>query len=291
VFDLSSLWANTRRLRERIDAGELRGPRIRSTGEGLVPPGMVPPESVLNLLGVMKTPLPEVTDAAQAAAAARKLLDERVDGIKLFLKVVPPAVLAPPESAIRAAANEAHQAQKPVFVHPNSGAEIVSAVRNGVDVVAHTTPLSGSWSDEVIGAMKQARAALIPTLQLWKYQKRHERASVQEQFVNTAVDQLRAWVASGGVVLFGTDLGAVEYDPTDEYALMAQAGMDFRQILASLTTAPAERFGESKRLGRIAVGFDADLTAVQGDPSHDIRAFAAVRYTVRSGTVIYRSRN
>jgi hypothetical protein len=30
--------------------------------------------------------------------------------------------------------------------------------------------------------------------------------------------------------------------------------MSFRQILASLTTAPAERFGESVGLGRIAPG-------------------------------------
>jgi hypothetical protein len=34
--------------------------------------------------------------------------------------------------------------------------------------------------------------------------------------------------------------------------LMGEAGMGFRQILASLTTAPAERFGESVGLGRIA---------------------------------------
>ena len=37
VFDLSSPWENTRRLRDRIGSGEVPGPRIRSTGEGLVP--------------------------------------------------------------------------------------------------------------------------------------------------------------------------------------------------------------------------------------------------------------
>src|SRR5438067_5129126 len=33
VFDLSSMWSNTRALRDRIDSGEVPGPRIRSTGE------------------------------------------------------------------------------------------------------------------------------------------------------------------------------------------------------------------------------------------------------------------
>jgi hypothetical protein len=54
-----------------------------------------------------------------------------------------------------------------------------------------------------------------------------------------------------------------DYDPTDEYALMAEAGMTFRQILASLTTAPAERFGASKQL--------------------DVRGLGAVRIRSRDG--------
>jgi imidazolonepropionase-like amidohydrolase len=287
VFDLASLWVNTRQLRDRVDSGEARGPRIRSTGEGLVPPGALPPDVVMNLLGVMKTLLPEVSDAAQAKAAARQLLEQGVDGIKIFQSAGSPSIPPLPENAVRAAADEAHRVGKPVFVHPNNAADVLAAVRNGVDVVAHTTPQSGPWGDDVIGAMKEAGAALIPTLQIWKYQKRHDRLSVQEQFVGTAIEQLRAWVRSGGTVLFGTDLGAVEYDPTDEYALMAQAGMDFRQILASLTTAPAARFAESERLGRVADGFEADLTVCEGDPARDVRALAAVRYTLRSGNVIY----
>ncbi len=91
-------------------------------------------------------------------------------------------------------------------------------------------------------------------------------------------------------MLFGTDLGWVTaYDPTGEYVLMAMAGMTFPQILASLTTAPAERFGVSDRLGRIAPGLTADLTILKSDPSRDIRALAGVDYTIRDGKVIYRA--
>ena len=88
-------------------------------------------------------------------------------------------------------------------------------------------------------------------------------------------------------MLFGTDLGAVDADPGPEYALMARAGMRFPQILASLTTAPAERFGESSRRGRIASGFEADLVVLGEDPSRDIRALAAVRSSLRAGKVIW----
>jgi imidazolonepropionase-like amidohydrolase len=286
VFDLSSIWENTRSLRDRIDSGDVPGPRIRSTGQGLVPPNPgIPPDPVLNFMGVMKTPLPEVANAGQAAAASRKLLDEGVDGIKLFVSTPSKAALTP--EAIQAAVSEAHRSGKPVFVHPNTSADVQAAVRGGADIIGHTTPQSGPWDEKTLGAMKEGRVALTPTLTIWKYFLRHDRISIQEKSVQTAIAQLRAWVASGGAVLFGTDLGAVDPDPSDEYALMSEAGMSFRQILASLTTAPAGRFGDSKLLGRIAAGLQADLVVLKGDPSSDIRALTAVQHTLRAGKIIY----
>jgi imidazolonepropionase-like amidohydrolase len=70
---------------------------------------------------------------------------------------------------------------------------------------------------------------------------------------------------------------------------MAEAGMSFRQILASLTTAPAEQFGESERLGRVAPGFQADLAVLKADPASDVRTLADVRYTLRAGKIIHRT--
>lgn len=287
VFDLGSMWENTRALRDRIERGEVPGPRIRTTGAGLLPPRAMPSDLVLALLGVMKFPAPEIADATQAAAAARKLLDAGVDAIKLFASSPhgPPL----PESAMRAAADEAHRAGKPVFVHPNSAADVLTAVRAGVDVIAHTTPQSGAWDAAIVSAMQKRRVALTPTLQLWKYQRRHDRISAQEEFANTAIAQLRGWAAAGGAVLFGTDVGAAEYDPADEYAAMSAAGMTFPRILASLTTTPAERFGESTRLGRIAPGLEADLVALRGDPAKDVRALGAVELTMRAGKILYRA--
>jgi imidazolonepropionase-like amidohydrolase len=167
----------------------------------------------------------------------------------------------------------------------------MASVRAGVDVLAHTTPQSGPWNASVLSAMSQARVALIPTLSFWRYQARHERISAADAVEEAAIGQLRSWVAVGGEVLYGTDLGWVTiYDPTGEYVLMARAGMTFPQILASLTTAPAKRFGDSDQLGRIAPGLTADLTILRSDPTKDIRALAAVDYTIRDGKVIYRSR-
>lgn len=290
VFDLSSLWENTRTIRDHINSGEVAGPRILSTGEALVAKGTLPPEIVITLSGFMKVPLPEIATPEEASAAARKLLAEGVDGIKVHngrTQMPPPATPAFNEEALRAAATEAHRAGKPVFVHPNTSAEILAAVRAGVDVVGHTTPFAGPWDDAVLAAMMEHKVALTPTLTIWKYFMRHDRASTQDKIVETETGQLRAWVKQGGTVLFGTDLGAVDPDPSEEYGLMAQSGMSFRQILASLTTAPAERFGDKDRLGRIAPGMIADVVVFAGDPERDLRALTAVRYTLREGRVIF----
>jgi imidazolonepropionase-like amidohydrolase len=280
VFDLSSPWANTRVLRERIDSGEVPGPRIRSTGQGIIANGALPPDTVTNLMGVMKYPIATVGTANEVAAAAKRLIHEGVDGVKLFLKGLPVA-------GISAAVAEARRAAKPVFVHPNDGNDVLSALKAGVDVIGHTTPHSGPWDDELLNAIK--RAALTPTIALWKWFQRHDRVSAQEAIVETAVGQLKSWIAAGGTVLFGTDLGAVEPNPVEEYELMAAAGMSFRDILRSLTTAPGERFG--KPVGRIGAGLDADIVVLDGDPAQDVRALANVRYTLRAGKIVWSSRS
>jgi imidazolonepropionase-like amidohydrolase len=210
--------------------------------------------------------------------------------LKIFAAAQAPPFSTLPVPAIRAAADEAHRRSKPVFTHPTSREGLLASLAGGVDIIAHTTPQSGDWDNVVLTAMRQAKAALIPTVKIWKYQMRHDRLSIGESRAQAAVGQLRSWLSSGGVVLFGTDAGGMDdYDPADEYSFMAQAGMTFRQILAALTTDPAAEFGDARRLGRIAPGFAADLVVLGRDPSRDVRALAQVRYTLRDGKIIYRA--
>lgn len=287
VFDISSPWENTRQIRKRIESGEIPGPRIRSTGEALL--GFKVPEQILRASGAMRTtPEPPVTNATEALSASEERLDAGTDGLKIFTaSPFPPSPTLAPE-VIRAIVDAAHRRNKPVFAHPQTRDGLLAAVAGGVDILAHTTPPSGPWDEAVLAPMRQARVALIPTLKVWTYLLR-DRAAMRDLWTQNNISQLRAWLASGGVILFGTDvdLGMDDYDPSDEFALMAEAGMTFRQVLASLTTAPAEKFGDSKRLARIAPGFVADLVVLSGDPARDVRAFAAVRYTIRDGKLIY----
>ena len=132
--------------------------------------------------------------------------------------------------------------------------------------------------------------ALIPTLKLWPYEgaRLNVPPAVVERIVANGEAQVRAFSGLGGQILFGTDVGYMtEYDPTDEYVSLQRAGLTYAQILAALTTAPAARFGQAARTGRLAAGLDADVTVVEGDPARDIPALARVRYALRGGRVIF----
>jgi imidazolonepropionase-like amidohydrolase len=291
VFDTWSMWENTRRIRERVESGEVSGPRIRSTGEAMFGRGEQFPAAMWGSLGFIpleRFQMTSVETEDEALAAAKQLLGRGVDGLKFYAVTPGAGSRVVPENAMATAVKEAHSRGKVVFAHPSTAAGLLASVRAGVDVLTHTTPQSGPWDASTIATMKQGNVALVPTLKLWVYELRHERASRQERFVDTAVGQLRAWNAAGGDVLFGTDVGYMsDYDTAEEFVLMGRAGMTTRQILAALTTSPAQRFGASKELGRIVSGMLADLTVLRGDPSKDVRAFAAVAYTIGDGRVLF----
>jgi imidazolonepropionase-like amidohydrolase len=131
--------------------------------------------------------------------------------------------------------------------------------------------------------------AVVPTLQLFPYELK--RAGLEPRIVDLAtadaVEQLRAYSNAGGAVLFGTDVGYMsEYDPTEEYRLMARA-LSPMQILSSLTTAPALLWREDGRRGRIEPGKDADLVVLDADPAKDVANFAKVRCTIRGGQATF----
>src|SRR5215813_3558039 len=299
VFDTGSVFANTKKIRERIESGEIPGPGILSTGEILFPKNGAPPAMLLIAFGMMPAAITELDGPVQAASLVDQKLAAGVDAIKIYaatwgfhpdsngVMVNQPVTMS--TEVVRAVAAETHKRGRLLLAHPSNSAGLNVAVDGGADVILHTAPAAGKWDDALVAKMKQKGIALVPTLKLWRYEGRHARASQVAPTVDMAVAQLRTYSQAGGTVLFGTDVGYLDdYDPTDEFILMAQAGMTFRQILASLTTAPAERFGASARIGKIATGMDADLTLLSADPAANVRAFSQVRFSIRQGKIIYR---
>ena len=293
VFDIASFPSgNAAVLRHRIDSGEVTGPALLTVDAPFFPEGGTP-SYVQGLLDSLAVPSAEVATVEAARARARDQLEGGADGVKLFIGAIVDdgsGVQLMDAAIAKAVVDEARRADKPAFAHPTTLAGVEVALEAGVDVLAHTTPTDGPWSAALTQRLVEADVALTPTLGLFEIEVRKERApeSVVAQVVGVAQQQLRTFHQAGGRVLFGTDVGYVDlFDTRREFELMAAAGMDWRAILASLTTAPARHFRHDERKGRVRAGMDADLVVLAGDPADDPMAFADVRYTVRDGELIH----
>ena len=281
VFDLSSFPEVALPLRRRIRDGQVHGPDLLTTLMGFVPPDGTP--------RYVPFRMPELADARDARDSVRARMAAGADATKLFTVPITRREPFPvmPLGVVRAAVDETHARGKRVFVHPTNAAGVAIAVSSGADILAHSVPSAETLPDSLLRDMQRRGVALIPTLTLWEDDYGPDTTGMRA-FVRAAQLEVRAFAAHGGRILFGTDVGYISrYDPTREYELMAQAGLDFSAILSSLTTAPAEEFGFGARRGQLAAGFDADIVVVDGDPVRDIRSLGKVRLTMKRGQRLY----
>jgi imidazolonepropionase-like amidohydrolase len=280
VWDLGSDPDDSLPLRRRINAGEVAGPTIFLAGN-MFPKGGHP------VYVPREVPLPEVATPEEAAKRARDFLAMGHDGIKLFTGAFmgDKPVVNMDTAVAKGAVDIAHAQGKPAFAHPQNKAGAETVIAAGVDVMAHTVPSQpDGYTPEQLARFKSQDIALIPTLSLFTTVVLDP--AVTARIVAATVNQLKQFSENGGVVLFGTDVGFIKiYDTTLEYELMHRA-LGERQVLATLTTNPAQYF-KAARKGRVEQGFDADFAVLDGDPMADVRNLAKVAYTIRAGRVIY----
>lgn len=281
VFDLASSTASATTLRRMIGEGKIAGPQILTVGDPFFPKDGTPVYA-RPVYEAEHIAIPEIRSTPEAVARLDRQAREGVDGVKLFTGAIlgEDEVMVMPADQIRALTAEAHRHHLPVFAHPTNRAGLDAAVENGVDVLAHSAPLAGPWDAAQVRKLVKKHVALVPTMMLF------EVYPADATPVSGVVQQVRALSEGGGDVLFGTDAGFMDvFDPSAEYRLMAQA-MDWRHVLAALTTTPARRFGQSAKRGRIARGLAADMVLLEGDPATDAAAFAKVAMTIRAGEVL-----
>jgi imidazolonepropionase-like amidohydrolase len=296
VFDLASSTDNSLALRRRIESGEIQGPLILTVGDPFFPRDGTP-IYVREFLKSQGWPSEEVATPQEGAARAARQLERGTDGVKIFAGAIVGGkigVLPMRVDIARAIVAQAHQRDKPAFAHPSNLAGLNVAIDSGVDILAHTTAGDGGdgpggWSPDLIARLRNHNMALIPTMTLFEVEARRNGESPSDlaQAISTITTEVKNYAAAGGQVLFGTDVGYTDaFDTTEEYRLMS-AAIDWKAILRSLTTAPAQRFGYAARKGRVAPGMDADLVLLDADPAQDPTAFARVRDTIRGGRIIW----
>ena len=279
------------RIKAKIESGELIGPKIYRMGGSFVPEGGSP-------FYIAPVKLPELVTVAQAKQITSEVLKEEVEGIKIFSaswNTPQSTVLMEPDYA-RAVVEVASAQGKLTFAHPSDSDGARVAIDAGVDVLAHTFPaeIKGPWDRSLPAKMKQKNVALVPTLKLFRFDLTRIGfpPNLIDRLEQNAVDQLAAIHQAGNPVLFGTDVGYMsDFDTRQEYLLMERAGLDYSDILNSLTTAPATLFKVDDHQGMVKAGFQADLVVLNSDPRENVEAFSDIYMVIKDGEIVFTREN
>jgi imidazolonepropionase-like amidohydrolase len=282
VVDTGSDRENTIALRRRVDSGEVLGPRIMTAGFPIFPAHSLP-YYLADLPAELKAKMAQPETAADAVTIVDKNRAAGSDIVKLFTgSIVSPGHITPMQVGIaRAAVDEAHRHGQLVFSHSSNLEGTKVAIDAGVDVLAHTPEDTTGIDEAMLRRIIAQHMTIIPTLKL--FSRDDDIAKIRG--LDYRFHQL------GGRLVYGTDTGFLpDYDQSEEFRQLMQAGFGFREVLAMLTTAPAELFHLSQHEGKVMPGMRGDLTILSEDPaSGHPEAFTKVRYTIRGGNVIWHS--
>jgi len=251
-------------LAEAAAAPGAASPRLLAAGQILTVPGGYPTRARWAPPGTARP----VTGAAEAAAAVAELAAAGAAVIKVALDdrvgpTLPAAVLA-------AVVGAARDRGLGVTAHVGSAAEAAKALAAGVGELAHWPFDAAGLPGPLVDRLAESMVA-VPTLHIDPSPAR--------------LAGVRRFVAAGGRVVYGTDLGNQGPPPavdTEELRLLVEAGLPPGRALAAATSVAADHLGLAGA-GRVAAGAPADLLLVEGDPLADLAALGRVRLVARGG--------
>jgi imidazolonepropionase-like amidohydrolase len=281
-------------LRDAINQGLIRGPRIVSAGNFISVTGghgdadVLAPDQAL----ARRPNLADTVD--EAGEAVRHDLKYGADWIKLMATG---GVMDPwsdynaqelSEAQMARAVEVTHRAGKHVMVHAEGTEGIKTAVRAGVDSIEHGTMLD----EEGASLMEQRGTWLVPTLYTFQHGV--------EQGASLGADPVM--VAKGKAILaaqqpaftlalkhhlkigYGTD-----DDPdfsSKEFGALVHGGLSPLSAIQAATVNAAALLGTTQNTGTIERGKFADIIAVSGDPLKDITIMEHVTFVMKGGEVI-----
>jgi imidazolonepropionase-like amidohydrolase len=113
--------------------------------------------------------------------------------------------------------------------------------------------------------------------------------AAMERAIPLARAAVRRAVATPGLkVVYGTDAvaGAHGRNADDLTCRVREGGQSPMDAIVSATSLNAQSLGMGNRLGAIANGMEADVIAVEGDPTKDITALSRVVFVMKGGRVL-----
>ncbi len=287
-------------LRNAINAGKLKGPRVFTAGKSLATTGGHADPTNGSSRKLIGNPGPKegvVNSVDDAKKAVRQRYKNGADCIKI---TATGGVLSVAKSGdnpqftieeIKAICDMAKDYGMHVAAHAHGDEGMQRAIIGGVKTIEHGTYMS----DETMDLMKQYDAYLVPTITAGK--EVAEKAKIAGFYPDIVVPKAlavgpqiqgtfgRAYKKGVGIA-FGTDAGVFKHGVNGrEFGFMVAAGMPAIEAIQSATITNAMLLKMENEIGQIQKGFFADIIAVNDDPTEKISTMENVTFVMKEGVV------
>ncbi|RSO03257.1 amidohydrolase [Streptomyces sp. WAC 06783] len=192
---------------------------------------------------------------------------------------------------LAAVTRTAHAHGKAVTAHAHGRQGMADAVAAGVDGLEHASfftedGVEPDW--KTVAAVVEA-GIFIGATEAWLPTGAMVAPHMAERVVQRAANFARMH-REGARLVCCSDAGAGPRKPHGvlPYGIIhfGSLGLTHAEALASATSLAAQACGLAHRKGRIAVGYDADLIAVPGNPLQHLETLLDIRTVIRAGTIV-----
>jgi imidazolonepropionase-like amidohydrolase len=283
-------------LARAVDEGWFPGPRIIPAGHAITPTGGHLDPTVFQRLAPGIMPQSVEQGIANGVPEVRKAVRYQIKyGVGVIKISASGGVMSFSTAAgaqqysdeeLEAIVDEAHRAGLRVAAHAHGDAGIRACIRAGVDCIEH-----GSLAtDETLRLMAEKGTFLVGTCALADHMavdRIHPALQKKAAEIFPKARQMLGKAIKAGVkIACGSDAPAIPHGTqADELIAMVDRGMTPIESLRAATVTSAELIEREHELGRLAAGYLADIIAVPGDPTEDIKVTKDVSFVMKDGKV------
>ncbi|WP_373285741.1 metal-dependent hydrolase family protein [Hymenobacter glacieicola] len=276
-------------LKQAIDRGLIPGPRMVVATRALVATGSYGPKLAAGF--VVPQGAQEADGVDGIIRAVREQIGRGADVIKVYADyrwgANEPSRPTFTQDELNLIVQTARSSGRPVVAHASTPEGMRRATLAGVQTIEH----GDAGTPEVFKLMKQRGVALCPTVAAGdatsRYRGWRKGQDPEPERIQQKKQTMKAALQSGVDLAYGGDVGVFAHgDNLREAELLIQEyGFTSLQTLRGFTAGNARIFQLPDR-GRIQPGLLADLVAVAGDPTKDIKTLRQVRLVVKGGVVV-----
>jgi imidazolonepropionase-like amidohydrolase len=286
-------------LRNAINKGLITGPRVYTAGKTIASTGGHGDPTNGYKRELMGDPGPAqgvVNGVDECVKAVRQRYKEGSDLIKITASGGVLSVAKSgenpqfTEAEMRAIVETAKDYGFKVAAHCHGAEAMKRAIRAGVNSIEHGTFMD----EEAMGLMKKMGTYFVPTIIAGKSVADSAKkpgyfpdiVTPKALAIGPKIQGTFAAAYKAGVkIAFGTDAGVYAHGKNwMEFVYMTEAGMPILEAIRSATLYASDLLGDD-RIGTIEKNKLADIIAVDGDPTKDVKSMSKVGFVMKNGVV------